>query len=216
MQETPCSVQLKVDDEIRARKQEFCTAVEQAMQNVDAFARAYKLEKYLEKPIISSAEVVRDRARLEHRLREMYGAPPSVVFPPGLSAGNDAKSILVIMPEEEAKKYSAKFIEAGFYVKLLTHELIHLLHIRLVDGKEDEMGPMWFFEGFAVMGSKQLENFEWPAFQKEFVEILDPKRGDYRKYGFAVRNLARKQEISELVQRARRADFDDWVKVQIQ
>ncbi len=78
------------------------------------------------------------------------------------------------------------------------------------------MGSIWFFEGFPVMASQQLQDFEWPEFSKEYIEVIkNPKRGDYRKYGFLVRQLAKKVSIADLVSRARRPEFDEWAIKQL-
>jgi hypothetical protein len=33
----------------------------------------------------------------------------------------------------------------GGFEKLLTHEMAHRLHIRILDGSEEAMGPVWFY-----------------------------------------------------------------------
>ena len=33
------------------------------------------------------------------------------------------------------------------YEKLIAHELAHAYHIQLLDGDEESMGPVWFYEG---------------------------------------------------------------------
>jgi hypothetical protein len=135
---------------------------------------------------------------------------------PRLTAGNNSKDLLLIMPEEESKKYSAKFVEPGFYEKLITHELSHVFHILILNGDEDKMIPIWFFEGFPVTVAKQLEFFEWsPTKDQAFLVMEEPSRGDYRQYGWLVRQLLKKHDIKTLVSRAGDKDFNKWAINQI-
>lgn len=46
--------------------------------------------------------------------------------------------------------------EKNAYEKLLAHEIFHRLHVRILNGNEESMGPVWFFEGFAIYAADQF------------------------------------------------------------
>ncbi len=95
------------------------------------------------------------------------------------------------------------------YEKLLSHEIAHQLHIALLGGDEDAMGPLWFFEGFAVVAANQYEDAKAPDLEKLKAVILNPARGKYEDYGALVRKLNRTYSLSTLVDMAKKPDFSD-------
>ena len=101
----------------------------------------------------------------------------------------------------------------AYFEKLLCHEMIHRLHIRILNGDEEAMGPIWFFEGFAILGSNQFEKNGESLKQSEVWDIVgSKKRGDYRKYGATIRYWTEKISINDLVARAGSNDFSEWLK----
>lgn len=98
------------------------------------------------------------------------------------------------------------------YQKLITHELTHLLHIAYLKGREDDMGPMWFFEGFACFVADQYPNSPMPS-KENLNEILsDKKRASYMDYVAVFRSLAKKKSVTKLLQEASSKDFSSWAK----
>lgn len=93
------------------------------------------------------------------------------------------------------------------YKKLLTHELAHLLHVAFLNGKENDMGPIWFFEGFACLAANQYP--EAAVNLRVTKEIINKaERGSYKDYVAIVRKLNEVKTISELLKMASQKDFN--------
>ncbi|MBT9583529.1 hypothetical protein IV102_09265 [bacterium] len=95
---------------------------------------------------------------------------------------------------------------------MIAHELAHRLHIRLVHGAEEKMGPIWFFEGLATYAACQFDEDTTSLSRKEVEEILaETGRGDYRKYNRAVKFFLSLVPLAELVRRAAGRNFQEWL-----
>ena len=86
------------------------------------------------------------------------------------------------------------------------------VHIRILDGDEDAMGPIWFFEGFAILAADQFrDKIEVPE-ESEMLGIINCKeRTSYKRYGDVIRYLIKKVPLPELVRMAGREDFIEWI-----
>jgi hypothetical protein len=102
--------------------------------------------------------------------------------------------------------------EPDAFAKLVCHELLHRLHVRILKGDEEAMGPMWFFEGFAVVGSNQFASKALDLSREERKAIiLSKSRGSYVRYGKVLRYLLQFTDLPSLVKRAGKSDFKDYV-----
>lgn len=99
-------------------------------------------------------------------------------------------------------------------MRALAHEIIHRLHIRILKGDEEAMGPQWFYEGFAVLGSGQ------PLWHDHKVDTIEQAlmlrqysgRGAYARYAAALHFLAARIPLQRIVAKAGAADFEDWLR----
>lgn len=182
-----------------------------AEESLRRFARRWDWETYAERPFYRSVEIFDDKGAFDARMRELGHMPAGTKLPPTYTAALEEEVLIAVSPE----LYAAAFpdgVEPGAYEKLFTHELAHRLHVRLVDDREDEMGPIWFFEGFAVLAAEQFSldpvaadhDALWQTFRLT-------ERGSYRTYGRAMRELVRRTSLPALVAHARRADLLDWL-----
>lgn len=104
-------------------------------------------------------------------------------------------------------------IEEKSFEKLITHEMAHALHVRILNGNEDAMGPVWFFEGFAIYAAGQFENSQLKLTRDEIWKIVEnPKRGSYKKYSVVFRYFLKKASIQELIKTAGTKDLLDWLR----
>lgn len=139
--EHSCEIELIVDSEIANRAPDFCAVSMAAVKNVAIFAQKNGLGKFLDRPILSKVEIVKDRARLEARLREIYNAPPETKFPSGLSAGNDAKDVLLLMlcclclKKRRRKNWRSRFLHLP---SVQTHHIVVAKELR---------GHCWLLQG---------------------------------------------------------------------
>ncbi len=90
------------------------------------------------------------------------------------------------------------------YTKLLTHELAHLFHISFLQGQEDEMGPTWFFEGFACYVAGQYQTSVLPEGSRLTKIKSQTGRGSYEDYAAIFRYLTRRSSVRELLIEFRR------------
>ncbi|MCA9791393.1 MAG: hypothetical protein KC910_06345, partial [Candidatus Eremiobacteraeota bacterium] len=88
----------------------------------------------------------------------------------------------------------------------------HRLHVRILGGDEQAMGPVWFFEGFAVYASDQFVGAELAPPELPKV-VASSQRGSYRSYRALMNYLVSRTDLPELVQWAKEPDFADQLKL---
>ena len=93
------------------------------------------------------------------------------------------------------------------YLNLVTHELTHLFHIAYLDGHEEKMGPVWFYEGFACLVADQYPGAPPPSREQISKITINPTRGDYQIYVAILRLLAKRKSIRALLAEASEAEF---------
>lgn len=86
------------------------------------------------------------------------------------------------------------------YNKILIHELAHLYHAKVYT--DEKMGPIWFFEGFAILAANQYQNNATLSPERVRSVIKEPQRGDYRDYAFIIRHLVEKHSLPDLLKKA--------------
>ncbi|OFX49478.1 MAG: hypothetical protein A2046_06835 [Bacteroidetes bacterium GWA2_30_7] len=78
------------------------------------------------------------------------------------------------------------------------------------------MGPIWFYEGFAIFAADQLKKSEFKLNSKEIWETIEnTERGSYIKYGFVFRYFVDKIGLKKLISKSSDKDFHKWLKQQI-
>lgn len=98
------------------------------------------------------------------------------------------------------------------YIDLLVHEMAHIFHSNLVG--DEKMGPVWFFEGFAILAANQYIKAPKLA-ENEVSEILESKkRGNYEKYAYILREFIKKHTLKQMVEKAclNESEFLSWLK----
>ncbi len=75
------------------------------------------------------------------------------------------------------------------------------------------MGPVWFYEGFAVYGSDQLREAAPKMSEAEIWNVVNAKeRGSYLKYRTVFDYFLKKHSLHDLLKHAGDSDFTDWLK----
>lgn len=187
-------------------------ALQDAARRLASFAGRCGWQAYVKEGFCDSAEIYDSKEAFDATLLELCGYPPDTKLPETYSAALEKRILIAVSPEIYAKNYP-QGIEEASYEKLLCHEMAHRLHIRILGGDEDAMGPVWFFEGFAIYASGQFEANSRLLEIKEIEAIIsNPERGDYRLYGALLRTLLRFTSIQDLVERAGGMDFTLYVR----
>lgn len=181
-----------------------------AQGRIDRFAQEHGWEHLLRPVLYDSCEIYQSGPALIRRIRELHRLPESYELPAATIVGALEKRILLfVSPEEYERMVPALAGELNGYEKLFAHEIAHRLHVAVLEGDEDAMGPRWFYEGFAVVASGQHPD---AAFQSAPEAMAS---GSYREYGALVRRLMTRIPLAELVSRAGSPNFQNWALEQL-
>lgn len=203
--------ELKLPAALESQRTELVKVVEQAQARLERFAVRYDWQFVLTPPLLKQAEIFASKADYDEHLRRTYPEAREMVIPQTFVAGFEGENFFAVSPRVY-EECVPQFLEEAFYEKLLTHELAHRLHIRLVNGNEEKMGPIWFWEGFATFASGQFESDATVLSREQIQAILqEPKRGDYRQYNRVLKYFVKLVPLPELVRRAAQPGFNEWL-----
>ncbi len=176
------------------------------------FARKHHWDQLTKEPFAKLFRVHSDKASFDRGLLETCGMDTNTKLPSTYCAALEQGILMSVSPELYRSLYPEGDEEKAFE-KLLAHEMAHRLHIRILNGGEDAMGAVWFYEGFAIYAASQFEGTAPELSLTEIWEIVnDPERGSYRKYAAVFQYFVGKVPIQQLIDHAGKADFSDWLK----
>ncbi len=139
----------------------------------------------------------------------LAGADTSLELPETYCATLEKRTLLAVSPEFYARVYP-EGIEDRSYEKLLTHKIAHQLHVRILNGDEEAMGPIWFYEGFATFAADQFSESDMMLSIEEMKSIMnEPERGSYIKYNYLFRYFVTKVELEDLIIKAKDESFNN-------
>jgi len=168
------------------------------------------------RPFFLGVEVFADQGALWARLRSVFGLPDDAPLPtPGLAGALERGALMVVTPEVYARAQPRYGADPGAFARLLAHEMAHRLHIAILDGDEERMGPTWFFEGFAVVASGDLVGLEVATAEDVWRHVRAEGAGAYAHYAAALRFVAGRIPLPELVARAGDAGFEAWLAARL-
>lgn len=158
-------------------------------------------------------EVFDSAAQLKERVRVIHDLEPDARLPDGVVAGLEKRILLAVTAEEDRRLNPEYTRQPDSWRRLLAHEMAHRLHVAILDGDEDAMGPTWFFEGFAVFASGQ--ELGDPLVYSTAEEALEGVHAKgplaYRRYGAALKFFAGRIPLTQLVVRAGAEGFEEWL-----
>jgi hypothetical protein len=193
------------------RKEEFFTYLEKAIDRVKIFAARYGWKKHTEKSFMDKVMIFDSKPEFDKMLLELCHMPSDTELPETYCGALEERVLALVTPEIYSTVYP-QGIEEDFYTKILAHEIAHRLHIRILEGNEEAMGPVWFFEGFALFAADQFENSRLSLTNEEMIEILKTEeRGSYEKYAYIFRYILKKLPLKELVAKAGNNDFTELI-----
>ena len=198
-------------DGLEHRRPEFEATVQRAQERLYRFAQRYHWEHLLEEPLLREVRLFDSKTAYDEFLRTLFPEAKTMDIPKTFTAGFQDDVFFAVSPELYAKLVP-KMVEPDFYEKLICHELAHRFHTRLVNGNEEMMGPIWFWEGFATLVSGQFEHNTKSLDQKQLRELLESKvRGDYHQYNATVKHFLQVVPLPELVRRSYQNNFSEWL-----
>ncbi|MBL8951731.1 MAG: hypothetical protein JNK82_13195 [Myxococcaceae bacterium] len=208
---------LKVPASVAAERFEYADRVRQAYDLLDAFAAAQGWRKEAAIPTFESIELFDEQAAMWRRMLELNALPLSTPLPtPGLAAGIERGVLLALTQAEYERVAPTYAVLPGAWSRLVAHELTHRLHVNVLDGREDAMGPQWFFEALATLGSGQDFDVALGLEYRSATEALESAHDTksphaYARWAAALRFFATKTTLDELVARAASPDFEAWL-----
>ena len=184
-----------------------------ALGYVREFAEHHGWTAHLQDPFFRGVELFQTQGALWQRILELNGISDIPMPTDGLTAALENQVLVAVVPEEAQRVRPEYFASNEDWIRVLAHEIVHRLHVRILGGNEEAMGPVWFFEGFAVMGSGQVfgDELEVESVDRALELAHSEGRGAYARYAAALRFFALQVPLAELVAHAGDADFEAWL-----
>ncbi|MBK9141891.1 MAG: hypothetical protein IPM23_05300 [Candidatus Melainabacteria bacterium] len=205
-------VPIVLTEPLEKRREEFRKDFIEAQTRLRAFASKHGWEGLTSEPLVRQIEIYDTKNGFDKRMRELCSVDGGTAIPITFSAGIEKDIFFAVSPEIYRANY-ADGREHDAYIKLMTHELAHRLHVRICGGDEDKMGPMWFWEGFAVYAADQLNENPPELSNTEIWSIVDAReRGSYKKYNVVFRHFLKDTPLRDYVKRAGEPKFRDWLE----
>jgi hypothetical protein len=203
---------LKIPKSLESRRKELSQDCLAAQKNIREFAERNGWEKLTESPLVEAVEIYATKEDFDKAVCELSPELIGKPIPTTFSAAVEKNVFYAVTPEVYHDN-NPKEREEQAYVKLLTHELAHRLETRIVNGNEDKMGPIWFFEGFAVYVADQYRATLPTLSEAEVWAIVNAKeRGSYPKYKAVFIHFLKDVTIQEYVTHAGNDDFIAWLQ----
>lgn len=195
--------QLNIKDQIK-------DTLFRAYQNLIKFNHKHELCINLDEPLIDEMIVYETQAKLIKDLMHHFNLEDDHLFPKTFVATVDQKTLFIVSPKAYGDIFPTSLREENTYEKLITHELSHLMHVRFLNGEEDEMGPEWLFEGFAMYVADQFK--DTCIEDEQLIEnIKHNQTADYKTYSAMFRSIANKIPMKRLLNQAKSVEFSKWV-----
>jgi hypothetical protein len=196
------------------RRDEVEQAALGAIAIVTSFATANGWARHTEEPFFDRIEICPSKAQLWERMLEINECPSMPAPTDAVTAALEKRILLAIFIEEARRARPEYFKTELDWTQTLAHEMIHQLHVRILAGNEDAMGPEWFYEGFAVLGSGQ------PLDRDIVVRDIDHAleltkasgRGAYARFVAALRFFVNRLPLQRLVDKASDPNFESWLR----
>jgi hypothetical protein len=204
-------VQLILPKSLEHTRSQFEHVLLSAQRRTARFAKKHGWGDLTKESFFDHAEIFDSKEAFDEALAKVSGILTPVQFPKTYSAALENRVLMAVSSKLYDENY-AEGIEEDSYEKLMAHEIAHRLHIRILNGNEDAMGPTWFFEGFAIYAADQFKKHSSKLDAAEIKRITESsERQSYRKYGYAFRYFARKATVKELIEHAAKKDFQKWL-----
>ncbi len=209
--QTATQIPIILSTSLENRKDEFQTCLIAAHKRISVFANRHGWEHLTTKSFMDSVLIFDNKNNFDKTVLQIAGMDTTIKLPKTALGALENRILLLVSPEIYLKNYPVGE-EENYYDKIMTHEMAHRLHIRILNGKEDDMGPVWFYEGFAVFAADQLIQPGMNLNKEKMYEIMsNPERGSYTNYGYIFRYFADKVPLKEMITNAKNEDFNEWL-----
>ena len=183
-----------------------------AQRRLRDFAQNHNWQMHMKEPFAKLFCVYADKPSFDYNLLKTCGLDTGIELPSTYCAALEQDVLMSVSPDLYRTLYP-EGDEVNAFEKLLTHEMAHRLHIRILGGDENAMGAVWFYEGFALYAAGQFENNAPILSTSEIWDIVnDPERGSYKRYASVFQYFAGKASIQQLIEMAVKVEFFDWLQ----
>ncbi len=183
--------------------------IHSSLRQIIEFSQVNTLGILSPQAFVKRAVIYSTKAKFDDMIRNSPGWPREVPVPPNYAGVGHDKTFHVVSWEAYQTIYPRENYED--YQKLITHELAHLFHVSYLNGQEDKMGPIWFYEGLPCLIANQYPDAILPE-NEDLREILkNPERGNYKTYVAILRALIKKKPLRDLLNEASQDNFSESV-----
>lgn len=162
-------------------------------------------------PLIKKIEIFYTKDKFDEAVIKAFHLESDTLIPKKACAVVANDVLLMVSPEVYMEIYPQGF-EENYYQKLIIHELAHQLHIRILKGDEDKMGPKWFYEGFAIHVANQFQGIEKQLNKDGIWEIIHTDKDvSYQDYKEVIEYVLEKTNLEDLIENAGEANFVEYV-----
>jgi hypothetical protein len=185
-------------------------ALAAAQRRMRDFAPGNGWGQHVREPFAVRAEIFDTQDGFIAGLLANTGIAGPVELPREVSAALENGVLQAVSPQVYHDIYPEGREQRAFE-KLLAHEMAHRLHVRILGGDEEAMGPVWFFEGFALAAADQFPD-ALAAPDEAWSIIGQTQRGSYRNYAAVMRLFLERASLADMVARAGKPGFTDWLR----
>jgi len=204
-------IPLELAPSLEPQRASLHTTLLAAQRRLSDFALRHNWQVHVKEPFARLFHVYAGKLSFDHDLLALCGLDPALELPPTYCAALEQGVLMSVTPELYRALYP-QGDEEGAFEKLLAHEMAHRLHIRILGGDEDAMGPVWFYEGFALHAAGQFETAPHLAAAQIWDVVGAQERTDYRQYAAVFRHFLARAPLHQLISMAGKAEFADWLK----
>ncbi|MBN2789860.1 MAG: hypothetical protein JXR69_06700 [Candidatus Delongbacteria bacterium] len=204
-------IDLKLPASYEPRKAEFEKYLTDAQDRIRTFSKKYGWEELVKEPFMDKVMIFDQKSEFDKMLLELTESDPTLELPETYCGALEQRILTIVSPEIYEKVFP-QGIEDEFYSKIMAHEIAHRLHIRILGGDEEAMGPVWFFEGFALFAADQFSHSKLVLSKDEMIDIIkNEERGSYENYAYIFRYVAELLPLTELVKKAGEEGFNEHI-----
>lgn len=198
--------------ELSSHRRMFESDISNAQTRIRRFAEDNGWAKFCGS-FIDRAEIFGTKKSFDAAVSCAINTSPAV-FPKSFCACLEGGIFRAVSPELYKENYP-EGIENAAYEKLIAHEIAHRLHVSVLKGAEEKMGPIWFFEGFAIVAADQFAGTMPKLTMQMMLDIIrDDNRGSYKQYAAVMKHALAKVELSKMVVKAGGDDFLEWLQTE--
>lgn len=209
--EGKCPIPLILSPSLEIYRGNYEEIIANAIEKIITFASNYNWDFYTINRLIKQIEIFSTKEKFDESVIKAFKLDSNTIVPKTASAIVANDILLIVSPEVYIDIYS-QGLEENFYQKLITHELAHQLHIRILKGDEEKMGPKWFYEGFAIHAANQFQGTKKKLNNKAIWEIIHTDKDSiYQFYKEVIEYLLEKTKLEDLVKNAGNANFIESV-----